>query len=62
VLGEYAFDQFFASQVANMPDGNQALSLATQAVTQLLEMNNLEIAKFYGRWLFERLSGSESRD
>jgi pimeloyl-ACP methyl ester carboxylesterase len=37
VPGEYAFDQFFASQVANMPDGNQALSLTTQAVTQLLE-------------------------
>jgi pimeloyl-ACP methyl ester carboxylesterase len=37
VPGEYAFDQFFASQVANMPDGNLALSLTTQAVTQLLE-------------------------
>lgn len=37
VPGEYAFDQFFASQVANMPDGNLALALTTQAVTQLLE-------------------------
>jgi pimeloyl-ACP methyl ester carboxylesterase len=36
VPGEYAFDQFFASQVANMPDGNLALSLTTQAVTHLL--------------------------
>ncbi len=37
VPGEYAFDQFFASQVANMPDGNLALSLTTQAVTRLLD-------------------------
>jgi len=27
---------------------------------QMLEMNNLEIARFYERWLSERLSGSES--
>ena len=37
VPGEHAFDQFFASQVANMPDGNLALSLTTAAVTQLLD-------------------------
>lgn len=37
VPGEYAFDQFFASQVANMPDGNLALSLTTEAVTRLLD-------------------------
>jgi len=36
VPGEYAYDQFFASQVANMPSGNQALALTTAAVTQLL--------------------------
>ena len=36
VPGQYAFDQFFASQVANMPNGNQALALTTAAVTQLL--------------------------
>ena len=37
VPGEYAFDQFFSSQVANMPDGNLALSLTTAAVTRLLD-------------------------
>jgi len=37
VPGEYAFDQFLASQVANMPDGNLALSLTTAAVTRLLD-------------------------
>lgn len=37
VPGEYAFDQFFASQVANMPNGNQALALTTAAVTALIE-------------------------
>src|SRR5258708_22447753 len=37
VPGEYAFDQFFSSQVANMPDGNLALSLTTAAVTPLLD-------------------------
>ena len=37
VPGEYAYDQFFASQVANMPDGNMALSLTTKAVAQLLD-------------------------
>ncbi len=37
VPGEYAYDQFFASQVANMPDGNQALALTTAAVTELIK-------------------------
>jgi pimeloyl-ACP methyl ester carboxylesterase len=37
VPGEYAFDQFFASQVANMPNGNQALELTTIAVTALIK-------------------------
>jgi pimeloyl-ACP methyl ester carboxylesterase len=36
VPGQYAYDQFFASQVANMPDGNQALDLTTKAVTALI--------------------------
>ena len=36
VPGEYAYDQFFASQVANMPNGNQALALTTAAVTALI--------------------------
>lgn len=35
VPGEYAFDQFFASQVANMPSNDQALDLTTKAVTDL---------------------------
>ena len=37
VPGQYAFDQFFASQVANMPNGNQALALTTAAVTALIK-------------------------
>lgn len=37
VPGEYAFDQFFASQVANMPNGDQALALTTAAVTALIK-------------------------
>jgi pimeloyl-ACP methyl ester carboxylesterase len=37
VPGEYAFDQFMASQVPNMPGGNQALALTTAAVTALIE-------------------------
>ncbi|VFU08690.1 conserved exported protein of unknown function [Methylocella tundrae] len=37
VPGEYAFDQFFASQVANMPNGDQALDLTTKAVTALIK-------------------------
>jgi pimeloyl-ACP methyl ester carboxylesterase len=37
VPGEYAYDQFFASQVANMPNGNQALALTTAAVTALIK-------------------------
>jgi pimeloyl-ACP methyl ester carboxylesterase len=37
VPGEYAFDQFFASQVANIPNGNQALALTTAAVTALIK-------------------------
>ncbi len=37
VPGESAYDQFFASQVANMPNGNQALALTTAAVTKLLD-------------------------
>jgi pimeloyl-ACP methyl ester carboxylesterase len=36
VPGEYAFDQFFASQVANMPSNDQALDLTTKAVTDLI--------------------------
>ena len=36
VPGEYAYDQFFASQVASMPNGNQALALTTAAVTALI--------------------------
>lgn len=36
VPGEYAFDQFFASQVANMPTTVQAYSLTTKAVAELL--------------------------
>lgn len=36
VPGEAAFDQFFASQVANMPSNDQALDLTTQAVTKLI--------------------------
>ncbi|MBY0560506.1 alpha/beta hydrolase [Hyphomicrobium sp.] len=36
VPGQYAYDQFFASQVANMPDNNQALALTTAAVTALI--------------------------
>src|SRR6266581_9044701 len=35
VPGEYAYEQFLASQVANMPDGNLALSLTTNTVEQL---------------------------
>lgn len=37
VPGEYAYDQFFASQVANMPNGDQALALTTAAVTALVK-------------------------
>lgn len=37
VPGEYAFDQFFASQVANMPNGDQALALTTAAVAALIK-------------------------
>jgi len=37
VPGQYAYDQFFASQVANMPDGDQALALTTAAVTDLIK-------------------------
>jgi pimeloyl-ACP methyl ester carboxylesterase len=37
VPGEAAFDQFFASQVANMPNGDQALALTTAAVTALIK-------------------------
>jgi pimeloyl-ACP methyl ester carboxylesterase len=36
VPGQYAFDQFFASQVANMPSNDQALDLTTKAVTDLI--------------------------
>jgi pimeloyl-ACP methyl ester carboxylesterase len=36
VPGQYAFDQFFASQVANMPSNDQALDLTTEAVTDLI--------------------------
>jgi len=35
--GNEAFDQFMASQVANMPDYKQALSLTTQAIGELLK-------------------------
>ena len=35
--GHEAFDQFMASQVANMPEYKQALSLTTQAIGQLLD-------------------------
>lgn len=34
--GHEAFDQFLASQVANMPDHKQALSLTTEAIGKLL--------------------------
>lgn len=37
IPGEYAFDQFFASQVANMPNGDQALAVTTAAVTALIK-------------------------
>jgi pimeloyl-ACP methyl ester carboxylesterase len=37
VPGEYAYDQFMASQVANMPDTVMAYTLTTRAITQLLE-------------------------
>lgn len=37
VPGQYAFDQLFASQVANMPNGDQALALTTAAVTELIK-------------------------
>src|SRR3984893_11851121 len=36
VPGEHAFDQFFASQVANMHSNDQALDLTTKAVTDLI--------------------------
>jgi len=36
VPGEFAYDQFLASQVANMPSGTQALTLTTTAVAELL--------------------------
>lgn len=36
-LGNEAFDQFMASQVANMPEYKQALSLTTLAIGQLLQ-------------------------
>lgn len=36
VPGEYAYNQFFASQVANIPDTNLAYSLTTKAVVDLL--------------------------
>ncbi|MDW5442357.1 alpha/beta hydrolase [Polaromonas sp. SM01] len=35
--GNEAFDQFMASQVANMPEYKQALSLTTEAIGQLLK-------------------------
>jgi pimeloyl-ACP methyl ester carboxylesterase len=37
VPGQYAYDQFFSSQVANMPDTLRAYSLTTRAVAELLE-------------------------
>ncbi|WP_395697126.1 alpha/beta hydrolase [Methylocella sp.] len=37
VPGQYAFDQFFASQVANMPNGDRALDLTTKAATDLIK-------------------------
>jgi pimeloyl-ACP methyl ester carboxylesterase len=37
VPGRFAFDQFFASQVANMPSTVQALTLTTHAVVDLLK-------------------------
>jgi pimeloyl-ACP methyl ester carboxylesterase len=36
VPGRFAYDQFFASQVANMPDTVQAYTLTTKAVAELL--------------------------
>ncbi len=35
--GNEAFDQFMASQVANMPEYKQALTLTTEAISQLLK-------------------------
>jgi pimeloyl-ACP methyl ester carboxylesterase len=37
VPGEYAFDQFFATQVASMPNGDQAIALTVNAVTALIK-------------------------
>jgi pimeloyl-ACP methyl ester carboxylesterase len=37
VPGNFAYDQFLASQVANMPSTVQALTLTTKAVAQLLD-------------------------
>ncbi|WP_144021279.1 alpha/beta hydrolase [Caballeronia sordidicola] len=37
VPGQYAFDQFFASQVSNMPNSDQALALTTSAVSALIK-------------------------
>jgi pimeloyl-ACP methyl ester carboxylesterase len=37
VPGNFAYDQFFASQVANMPSTTQALTLTTSAVAKLIE-------------------------
>jgi pimeloyl-ACP methyl ester carboxylesterase len=37
VPGEYAYDQFFATQVASMPNGDQAIALTVNAVTALIK-------------------------